>query len=227
MFTMPKRVPKWAWYVGGGAAGAGLLLKMRNAHTAAPADASQTADGSGAIGYTDAQNMPGIIVAPAQPIASTSGDDGGAMGSLYLGALGDLFSGLQQQNSELLSAVLSTGGGVGGSTDQTGGVVAPPPTTGVSAQTGASTGVVPTTDQTAPPPPPPPSNPCVGMEAGGSAGNCHPAGAICRQMLKCDQNSNGHYCVWKFRFKDGHTNCYNNYSSGPKAGQCVGPYGCP
>jgi hypothetical protein len=221
MFNAVKHPPKWAIIAGGGAAAAGLIY-MKTHKTSAPADPS-AGDGSGAIGYTDAQNMPGIVVAPSQPIASTGDDGSGALGSLYLGALGDLFAGLESQNSQLLGAVLGTGGGGAsiGSTGSVAGVVAQP-----------SPDVTPPPPPPPPPapapaPPPPPPNPCAGMEAGGSAGACHPAGAICRQMLKCDTNSNGHYCVWKFKFGDGHANCYSNYSSGAKAGQCVGPYGCP
>lgn len=225
MFKTPKHVPKWAWWAASGAGAIGAVYMIKNRNASAPADSTQNADSSGAIGYTDAQNMPGIVVQPAAPMA-TADDGSGALGSLYLGALGDLFSGLQQQNSELLSAVLSTGGGASGSTDNTGGVVTPPPTTGTSVAPAPSPSPSPSPTP-APAPAPAPSDPCTGMQSGGSAGNCSPAGAICRQMLKCNQNSNGHYCVWKFRFKDGHSNCYSNYTSGSKAGQCVGPYGCP
>lgn len=225
MFKAPKHVPKWALYASGGAAVVGGVIMLRNRNQTSPSDGSSDADSTGAIGYTDAQNMPGIIVAPAQPVSPGGGDTTSTdLSSMYMGALGDLFAGLSNQNSQLLGALLQTGGGSAstGSTGQTAGTVAVAP-----APTYNPPAPEPAPAPAPAPPPPPPSDPCVGMESGGSAGACHPAGAICRQMLKCDTNSNGHYCVWKFRFQDGHANCYSNYSSGPKAGQCVGPYGCP
>lgn len=207
-----KSVPKWAWYAGGGAALVGIILALRARGGQVPA--ATAADQAGVTGYTDTSQMPGVIVVPQSPGAS--GDVTGDIGTSpdYTQTFLDAFSGLldsQGQQIQDLLGIVANGGGTGGtvgSTDQTGGVVtvASPP-----AKQGPS----------------PAANPCVGMEAGSTAGACKPSGAICRQMVKCDSNSNGHYCTWRFKFADGHTECYNNYSSGKNAGKCVGPFGCP
>lgn len=209
-FQAPKKVPKWALYAGGGAVVVGgvLYLKNKNAPSSS-SSATDTADTSGMTGFTDGQNMPGIVVAPSSPpdLSGLQPPDESAILSSIADIIGSLLPG---------GIPVGGGGGSVAGTGNTGGVV-----------TAGGGGPIPSPAPAPSPPPVPTVSRCAGMQSGGSAGSCHPAGAICRQMLKCDSNANGHYCTWKFKFADGHTNCYNHYSSGKKAGQCVGPFGCP
>lgn len=208
MFQPLQRVPKWAYYVSGGLVAGVIAIKVIKGKQAATTDTT-TADQAGVTGYTDAQSMPGIVTVPYQPTSAVS-DTGTIDPTQQLGTIGDIFAGLVGAIGDIYSqAPIGTGGGSpsAGSTPDPGGVVTVAPPT--------------------PTPAAPKANPCVGMASGGSAGACKPAGAICVQQVRCDSNSNGHYCTHKFRFADGHYECYNNYSSGKNAGKCVGPFGCP
>lgn len=190
-----KRIPKWAWYVSGGALIAGGIVYLRGGggggDETAPGD---TYTDEGAVGYTDGQVSPGIIVPPVIGGEAVSGELNTDIPETTLGIFGGIFDTLsgvitdqRADNSDLLG-ILAAGGS---------------PVQGAPAA-----GVVTAKPVSAPKPKPKP-NPVTRLEAGYHAGSTvnmgphaqrHFPGAIGWVRIGDGGKGAGHYIDVHVRF---------------------------
>lgn len=161
-----KRVPKWAWYIGGGVLIAAIVYNVRQRQAVDESAGDQTSD-QGVVGYTDASQAPGIIV-PAQlggeaVPAEINTDIPVATLDLLGGIIGDLSDIVAHPSGLTVDDILQILAGAG--SPQAGG-----DSSGVVAVAPVSAPTAPTTT-TAPAPTAPKPNPCAALESGYHCGS--------------------------------------------------------